>query len=179
MSRILLAAGAAVLLVAAVALLTALVGTFLPRRHVVSRSILLDTPPDEVYRTIRDVGSAAAWRTGIDRVEILEPVGGRPRFRETAGRDAVTYQIERDDPPRAFVTRIVNTDLGYSGSWTYDVVQASSGTRVTITETGDVSNVLFRTISALIIGHNRTIDAYLRDLDRHLGARGTAAGAPR
>lgn len=179
MSRILLVAGAAVLVVVAAGLLASVVGIFLPRRHVVSRSVPLDASPDEVYRTIRDVGTAPAWRTGIDRVEILEPADGRPRFRETARRDAVTYQIERDDPPRTFVTRIMNTDLGYSGAWTFDLVAAPSGSQLTITETGEVSNVLFRTISTLVIGHTRTIDAYLRDLDRHLRARRTTAGPAR
>jgi hypothetical protein len=62
------------------------------------------------------------------------------------------------------VTRIRDTDLGYSGQWTYSFTPENGGTLVTITEDGEVSNVLFRFMSRYIFGHTATIDGYLESL---------------
>jgi len=67
------------------------------------------------------------------------------------------------------VTRIRDTDLGYSGQWTYTLVPENGGTRVTITEDGEVSNVLFRFMSRYVFGMASTIDTYLRSLAKHFG----------
>jgi hypothetical protein len=40
---------------------------------------------------------------------------------------------------------------------------------VRITENGEVYNPLFRFVSRYVIGHNRTIDAYLRALGQATG----------
>ena len=71
------------------------------------------------------------------------------------------------------VTRIIDTDLGYSGKWTYVFATEKESTRLTITEHGEVSNVLFRFLSKHIFGHTATIDGYLSALARHFGESST------
>ena len=68
------------------------------------------------------------------------------------------------------VTRILDTDLGYSGSWTYTFAASGEGTLLTITENGEVSNVLFRFMSRYFFSQTATIEAYLTALARRLGA---------
>lgn len=46
---------------------------------------------------------------------------------------------------------------------------AESATTVTITENGEVSNILFRFMSRYIFGHTASIDTYLKALANHLG----------
>jgi len=67
------------------------------------------------------------------------------------------------------VTRITDTDLGYAGKWTYIFGAEGSNTRVTITEDGVVSNVLFRFLSRYAFGHTATIDTYLTSLGKQFG----------
>ena len=67
------------------------------------------------------------------------------------------------------VTRITDTDLGYAGKWTYVFAAEGRDTRLTITEDGEVSNVIFRFLSRYAFGHTATIDAYLTNLGRHFG----------
>ena len=67
------------------------------------------------------------------------------------------------------VTRIRDTDLGYSGKWTYMLAAEKGGTRLSIREDGEVSNVLFRFMSRYIFGHTATIDSYLTALAKHFG----------
>jgi hypothetical protein len=71
------------------------------------------------------------------------------------------------------VTRILDTDLGYSGKWIYVFASENGGTRVTITEDGEVSNVIFRFMSRYIFGHTATLDGYLSSLAKRFGETAT------
>ena len=53
--------------------------------------------------------------------------------------------------------------------WTYVFTAEESNTRVTITEDGVVSNVIFRFLSRYAFGHTATIDTYLTALGKQFG----------
>lgn len=146
--------------------LVLITGALLPRQHRVSRELFLRSSPADAYAVLRDFAGAPGWRKNLTRVEILEPVDGRLRFREHAKDGAVTYELVEDAPNKKMVTRIVDRDLGYSGSWTYELTTERNGTRLRITEDGDVSNVFFRFMSRFVFGHTKTIETYLADLGR-------------
>ena len=93
---------------------------------------------------------------------------GKTTFREV-GSDTVDYEVAEDVPGQKLVTRILNTDLGYSGKWTYEFLPEGDGTRVKITEDGEVSNVLFRFMSRYVLGHTSTMDSYLNSLAKRFG----------
>ena len=100
---------------------------------------------------------------------MLESVDGRVRFREESKDGNVTYELMEESAGRRLVTRIVDRDLGYSGSWTYEFSDAPEGTRVRITEDGEVSNILFRFVARFVFGHGSTIDTYLLSLGKKFG----------
>ncbi len=106
-------------LLAAAGSIVVLGGALLPRRHRVSRSILLRAAPAQVYGLIDDFAAAPAWRADVKRVVILKSESGEVRFREFGAHGAVTYEVVTDVPNERLVTRIVDRDLGYSGSWEY------------------------------------------------------------
>jgi hypothetical protein len=141
----------------------------LPEQHTATRSIRLKQKPADVYATVADFGSANSWRPDVKRVEMLGNMDGRLRFREHSGNGDVTYEVVEDVPGQRLVTRIVERDLGYSGSWTYLFEPSSEGTTVRITENGAVPNLLFRFMSRYVFGHTATIDAYLKALARRFG----------
>lgn len=159
-------------IIAAVALLggvVALIGSRLPKTHVASRSILLRRSPSDVYAVVRDFESAPKWRSDLKQIEVEAPNGGPVRFREIAKHGTVNYELVEDVPAERMVTRIRDTDLGYGGQWTYTFVQENGGTRVTIREDGEVSNVIFRFMSRYVFGQTATIDSYLTLLAKHFG----------
>ena len=143
----------------------ALIGSMLPKAHVASRSILLHRSPQEVYAVVRDFSSAPKWRADVKRMEVETPV----YFREVGKHGTVNYELVEDVPAQRMVTRIRDTDLGYAGQWTYSFTPESGGTRVTIREDGEVSNVLFRFMSRYVFGQTSTIDSYLTSLAKHFG----------
>lgn len=146
----------------------ALIGSQLPSAHTASRSIVLRQPRPNVYAVIRDFKSASAWRNDVKSIEVTETPGQKLRFLEH-GSDDVNYELAEDVPNQRMVTRILNTDLGYSGQWTYELTDENGGTRVKITEDGEVSNVLFRFMSRYVFGHTSTIDTYLTALAKKFG----------
>jgi hypothetical protein len=144
--------------------IVALIGSRLPRSHVASRSILLRKSPQEVYAVVRDFGSAPQWRSDVKQMEVETPPGGPVYFREVGKNGTINYELVEDVPAQRMVTRIRDTDLGYSGQWTYLFAPENGGTRVTIREDGEVSNVIFRFMSRYVFGQTATIDSYLTSL---------------
>lgn len=157
--------GSLVLLVGIVAL----VGSRLPKSHVAARSILLRQQPQSVYSVVRDFGSAPKWRPDVKQIDVEARDGGLVHFREVGKNGTVNYEVTEDVPAQRMVTRIRDTDLGYSGQWTYMFAPENGGTRVTIREDGEVSNVIFRFMSRYVFGQTSTIDTYLTALAKHFG----------
>jgi uncharacterized membrane protein len=150
-------------------LLIALLGSRLPKQHSVSRSVLLHKSPESVYGVARDFESMPKWRADVREVKITTQEDGRLRFREEGKHGAVNYELTEDVPGRRMVTRITDTDLGYAGKWTYVFAAEGPNTRLTITEDGEVSNVIFRFLSRFAFGHSATIDSYLTSLGKQFG----------
>lgn len=161
----LLAIAALAVLVAAIAI----VGLLLPREHVASRSATVDASADRVFDAIAGVAAYASWRSSLSSIEILAPVNGRPRWVEVSGGDRVTLEIVEQHPPDRVVTRIADPDLPFGGTWTFQLTPEGTGTRVTITEHGEVRNPMFRALARFVFGYTASMDAYLGDL----GARFT------
>lgn len=170
MKILLIIAGAIVVIVVVLAIAVFVIGSRLPQNHIASRSIRLDRSPSEVYATVRDFGSSSKWRPDVKSVEMLDATeNGRIQFRELGSNGTITYELLDDVPDQQIVTRIVDRDLGYSGSWTYSFSPSGDGTTITITENGEVSNLIFRFMSYYFFGHTATIDAYLMALALSFG----------
>jgi hypothetical protein len=128
-----------------------------------------------VWATITGVANYPAWRSGLDSVSI-DAGGSTLRWREASGRDHLSFEAERMDSPAVFVSRITDRDIPFGGSWTYRLSPENAGTRVTITENGEVYNPLLRFMSRYIIGHTAALDAWLVDLSRRHGPAHAAGG---
>lgn len=151
----------------------AVIGSTLPKAHVASRSILLHRTPQEVYTVVRDFDSAPKWRSDVKRIEVDAQPGKPVYFREDGKNGTINYELVEDVPSQRMVTRIRDTDLGFSGQWTYSFAPENGGTRVTIREDGEVSNVIFRFMSRYVFGQTATIDSYLTSLAKHFGENDT------
>lgn len=149
--------------------IVALIGSRLPKSHVASRSIFLHKPPQDVYSVARDFGSAPSWRSDVKQMDVEAKQGGPVYFREVGKHGTVNYELTEDVPATRMVTRIRDTDLGYSGQWTYTFAAEDGGTRVTIREDGEVSNVIFRFMSRYVFGQTATMDSYLSSLAKRFG----------
>ena len=129
----------------AVIAVIALVGYFLPVAHEASRTAEFNQPPETVYALISDLKNYSTWWPENEvNVEVVEAV-----------------------PPTKFVTRIVG-ESAFGGTWTMDIAPTSTGSRLTITERGEIYNVIFRTLAHFVFGYTATMDSCLAAAQRRL-----------
>ena len=147
----------------------AAIGAMLPRGHVATRSASYRQTPEAVFRTISDFAGAAAWRRDLERVELLESATGLPRFREHGRHGAITMEVLASEPARRLVVRIADASLPFGGRWIYELEPSAEGTRLTITEEGEVYNPIFRFMARYVFGHTATLEEYLRALGSEFG----------
>jgi len=147
--------------------LIAAIGAALPESHVATRSADLSATPEKVWEIITDPANYPAWRADITKVE---HISGTPlKWAEFSGGDKITYEADVFEPPSHFAARIADPDLPFGGRWDYRIESAGSGSRVTITEHGEVYNPVFRFVSRFVMGHTATIDKYLTALAARTG----------
>ena len=138
------------------------IGALLPKAHVASRSASYRATPEQLFTLI---SGPQNWRPDVLRWELAPDSGGRNLTRETTrDGETITYEMLEASPPNSIQRRIATENLPYSGTWTYSLQSHGELTTVRITENGEVYNPVFRFVSRYVIGHTRTIDAYLRAL---------------
>ena len=158
-----------VLALAAVVAFAAIVGSRLPRSHVGSRERTFPVPPDEVWSAITTIDAFPTWRSDVQKIERLPDRDGRPVLIETGRAGRITLATERMEPPRLLVLRIADPKLPFGGTWTYEIAPETAGSRLTITEHGEIYNPLFRFMARYIFGYTSTMDGYLSSLGRKFG----------
>jgi ribosome-associated toxin RatA of RatAB toxin-antitoxin module len=161
------------ILIAAVGV-SAIVGWMLPVRHEASRSASVSQPAAAVYAVIADVSAYPNWCEGVSRVELLESSPGTIRFREHTKNGPIVMEVAEAVAPSRFVTRIADPDQPFGGTWTFELTPDGNGTRVTITERGEIYNPIFRVMARFVFGYTATMDAFLRSLQAHLDTTGAA-----
>jgi uncharacterized protein YndB with AHSA1/START domain len=153
---------------AVIVALTALVGSRLPQSHRASRAKVFAVDPDVVWSIITDVEAFPAWREGVKRVERLPDRNGCPMWIEEGQSGKITFAVDRMERPHLLVSRIADRDLAFGGTWTYEITREENGSRLVITENGEVYNPLFRFMARFIFGYDATARAYLTSLDKRL-----------
>jgi uncharacterized protein YndB with AHSA1/START domain len=159
--------GALALVLATLAIIG--IGGLLPVEHHATRERVVAASPAAVFNLITDVARYPSWRNGVERADVLASADGRLAFRETGRDGTIPYVVVSSEPDRRLVTQIAAHDLPFGGSWTFELTPVSGGTRLRITEEGEIYNPLYRFVSRFIIGQTATIDRYLADVDKRLG----------
>lgn len=81
----------------------------------------------------------------------------------------VKARVTEELRPSRRVTEIIEEKGSpFGGTWTLELVENGTTTKLTITENGRVYNPLFRFLSRFTFGHRATIDAFLKSLKREV-----------
>jgi len=159
----LIVVGVLVLLVVCVVV----IGSLLPKRHVTSRSAFFKASPERLFALI---AGSQDWRPDVKSCELITGDGGKQFQRETSKRgEAILYELQGSRPPLVIQRRIANENLPYGGTWSFALEPANGGTRVRITEDGEVYNPIFRFVSKFVMGQTAMLDAYLGALGKAVG----------
>ncbi len=154
-------------------LIIVLTGMILPEKHVAAKAYHFDGDPEKIWNLITDFPGQTSWRPKLKRVDRLPGQNGHEVWREVEGpHRELSFETVECSPPRVLVRRIVDEGLPFGGSWTFELVPETGGSRLTITEHGEVRNPVFRFVSRFLIGHTAGIQAYASDLRQALIERG-------
>jgi uncharacterized protein YndB with AHSA1/START domain len=127
--------------------IVALIGYFLPIDHEASRSAEINQPPEPVFALLSDLDNYHSWWPGA----------------------TVKSEVVDSRPPSRIVTRVVG-ETQFGGTWTIDIAPAPRGSRVTITERGEIYNVVFRTLSKFVFGYTSTMESCLDAAKKRLSS---------
>lgn len=170
MKWVLLSVAVVVLLLAAMLV----VGLLLPRDHVAGTTAHINAPPDSVWQVLAEVREYPRWRPNVKSVDVLSSEGAL-RWREHTSDGIITFERSEEVRPRRLVGRISDESLPFGGTWTYELDPEANGTRLTITERGDVTNPFFRFMARFVFGYHGTQEDFLRALGRRFGHEVTIA----
>jgi uncharacterized protein YndB with AHSA1/START domain len=159
-------------------LIVCVIGLLLPKSHVASVSARYAAKPEVLWAALTNPASFPEWRQGVTRVEVLPDENGQRGWREYGKDDAVSYRVVESDAPRHLVTRIADENLPYGGTWTYELTPADSGTRLTITERGEIYNPIFRFVARFFLGYTGTMTDVLRAIGTKQGETVTPQATP-
>ena len=149
---------------ALIAALVAIIGAMLPKAHTASRTARIALPPDTLYALLSNVSDYPAWRKDVKSLERLPDREGRPAWVEETNGMKIPMYFERMEPPSLLVGRIADPKLAFGGTWTYRIAPAPGGSELTITEDGEVYNVIFRFMSRFVFGYYATMDTFIKNL---------------
>ena len=143
-------------------LLVTAIGYALPQNHVASVETTLAARPQQVFQRISDPSRYPEWRKDVSRVELL---GTQPvRWREHGSDDPITYEVVESRPVERHIVRIADPDLPFGGTWTYELAPNGTGTRLVITERGEVYNPIFRFMSRFVFSRTATMERFVTSL---------------
>lgn len=164
-------------ILAPVAVLTSLlfiitaVGLSIPRKHVASRTLKTRQSPEIVWRAITDYEGQPVWRKDVKTVERLPDRDGHEVWREVYAQGSpITLETAEAVAPNHLVRNIADDGGPFSGRWEYDIKgDNTGGSRLTITERGEVPNPFFRFMSRFLIGHTYFMEKFQKDLAAKFG----------
>jgi hypothetical protein len=154
---------------AALVALIYLIGYWLPMKHAASIQYTFSkNSPEDVWNSIISFKEYSRWRSGLKHLQVIDD----NNWKETNSHgDTIMYHGEIVAQGKRFVSRIVSKELPYGGSWTYNVEAVEGGTKLRITEDGEVYNPVFRFMARYFFGHDATLKQYVNDLRNYLNQK--------
>jgi hypothetical protein len=130
-----------------------------------------------LWAVIALVGLVAAMALVGTQLEMGHVAASRARYRADIERvwkaveaaiaeQEMKLEVVEREPPRRLVTRIPPGGP-FGGTWTCEL-EPGEGATLTITERGEVYNVLFRFLSRFVFGHHGTQESFLKAVGRKL-----------
>jgi uncharacterized protein YndB with AHSA1/START domain len=152
---------------AAFVALVAIVGMMLPENHTATRTLRLKQTPEAVWATITDYAAQPQWRAELKKIEKLPDNNGKEAWKEYNSAGEMTLITTESSPPRRLV-RQIGPGLPFGGKWTYEITPDGGGSRLKITEDGEVYNPIFRVVGKFM-DPTASMTAFMTGLAKKFG----------
>lgn len=145
-------------------------GYFIEKNHTASRTATFKASPECIWNKITNLEAQPAWRKNLKEIKIIDGTPNRESWTEISkSGDEISFKTKAKIEPSRYEAEIINNS-NFGGYWELTLEPAEDGgTKLTVTENGEIYNPMFRTIAAVFFDMHATIDEYLADLAAKLG----------
>ena len=156
------------------------VGSFMPAKHVIARSLTIRKSPEAVWGVITDFAATPTWHAHVKKAQRLPDEGGREVWQEYHKGVGTPMRLETTEyaPPSRLVRTIDDGQQFFRGRWEFDLAPEGAGTRLTITEHGEILKAMVRPMARLFFNPAMYIDNYLKALARKFNEEPAVESAP-
>lgn len=134
-------------------------GAALPAGHVAVEAGTIPAAPEVVWARITDFDHQEDWRSAVEDVRVVD---GRVEETDAWG-DVLAFAVDERVDGERLVMRILG-DGPFGGTWTITLAPDAAGTRVEITERGEIRPPLLRVLAAVFFDPHETARTWLADL---------------
>ena len=146
------------------------VGVLVPKEHEASVRAVVAAEEDVVWEKVSQMESWPTWHADIEGMERMPDREGKPYWLMQSSWGDMPQIVDEVSPAQRLVTIIPeDADLGYSGSWTWELEESDEGTVLTITERGLVTNPLMRFVSRFVMGYHGSLRTFQEQLGGDIG----------
>jgi hypothetical protein len=144
-----------------------IVGMMLPQNHTASRTMRLKQSPEAVWKVLTDHAAMPRWRSELKKVERLPDVNGHQVWKEYNSMGEMVLEMVESAQPHRLVGKL-GPGMAFGGSWTYELFPDGAGTRLKITEDGEVYNPIFRVVGKFM-DPTASMTAFMTGLAKKFG----------
>lgn len=140
-------------------------GFFLPKSHVVTKTIHLPYDPENVWLFIMQPENFPNWRASVKKVDVVSTnPDGLTSWREYYKYCKPTmFQITEAVPYSSISLKTADLAAPFVGKWIIRTDEIEEGTLLTITEDTYIYNPIYRSV-AHIRGRDTDINEFLADI---------------
>jgi uncharacterized protein YndB with AHSA1/START domain len=146
------------------------VGSTMPEKLEVTRSVTINRPPENVFWVLNDYNSLALWHPQYRSTSLISSPGDKPvrwRATYTDGRVA-NIVVSEDNPPERYAERIADANLPFSGAWVLDMERRDLSTKITAHSISEIHRPLDRLFVHLFVKPELELDRILAGLKRRV-----------
>lgn len=151
------------------------IGYSVPLDHVASVRVVYAAEREAAWEVVSDMERWPTWHEEVDAMERQPDRDGKPYWVMMSSWGEMPQIVAESTAPSRFVTVIPDdADIGFGGSWTWELEETDGGTAVTITERGTITSPFFRFVSRYVMGYHASMRTFHENLGRKLGTEVTA-----
>lgn len=144
-------------------------GRRLPERHTSRLTVVLPAARLAVWTVITDYARMPEWWPAVKAVRLeTRPAGEVWTWNQDAHGQEIAFRTQEEKVPARLVREIMGDDLPFGGTWTFELVEDGTNTRLVLTEDGFIKPPLFRAIAQYFIGLDKTMKDFATNLERRL-----------
>lgn len=142
------------------------VGSVLPVEHSTSVVKTFQASRKQLWEKMTKLEQFPEWRSEVTSIEYVIGPDQQLTWRETYDNgESMVFTAKDMSYLGTMTVEIVEPIEDFSGTWKYELFPVRGGTRLTITEAGEVYSPVFRFFAKFVFGYDSTIEQYFSDLE--------------